>query len=131
MTGKIDYSRLAIPKPEPRSRTKRRAKRQDGLVAKLVRAGCVVRDGHCRLAGVRWHTCDGPSEWAHLVPRSKTRGMASEYRHATRSSLMLCRLGHAQLDCRVYPRLLATPLTRQGADGRLLFEQECWIYGEP
>lgn len=103
----IDYSVLAIRKPEPRKRSKRRVKRHEVKVAGTVRALCVERDGHCliasrvplsvaRLLG----PCDGPSEWMHIGEsrRYRTRGQVAEERHTTAGSGMGCKRHHAAYD---------------------------------
>lgn len=90
-----------IPKPEPRSRIKRRKQREEAAVIRQVRAACVERDGYCALRGWGWvGLCNGPSEMAHLPShrRSKTRGMAPEARHVVNGAVMLCRTHHAMLD---------------------------------
>lgn len=102
----------ACPKPEKRSKTKRRKDRKEAAVAKAVREDVEDRDGYCRfnsstLARIRstagvsafafFGPCDGPGEWAHLGEkrRSKTRGMDPEERHTVEESMKLCR-GHHQ-----------------------------------
>jgi hypothetical protein len=124
---------MSFPKPEPRSRVKRRARREAAAVVRDVRAQCVERDGHCRLLrdsfdGGWCYSCvpcesgrasAGPSEWAHLHShrRSKTRGQAPEDRHTTQGSLMLCRSAHRAYDAH---RLEIEPLTDAGCDGPIV-----------
>jgi hypothetical protein len=121
---------MSFPKPEPRSRVKRRARREAAAVVQDVRAQCVERDGPCRLArdGCNsdwWYECGecgkvpADSEWAHLHShrRSKTRGQAPEDRHTTHGSLMLCRSAHHAYDAH---RLEIEPLTDAGCDGPIV-----------
>lgn len=124
---------MPFPKPEPRSRVKRRARREAAAVVKDVRAQCVERDDYCRLArdsrdetGLSCATCRPEwgdrvevSEWAHLHShrRSKTRGQAPEARHTTQGSLMLCRSAHQAYDAH---RLEIEPLTDAGCDGPIV-----------
>ena len=129
------YHACAIPKPEPRKRSKARKDRQEAKVAKDVRAECVLRDGYCAMQRIAHLVvgscgesavgvgCDGPSEWAHMHDRrrSKTRGQAPEIRHDPKYSLMLCQSHHAQYDGRQIPRLFITKLTHKGANGPLKF----------
>lgn len=123
------------PKPPRRLRVKATPKAERRQI-EAVRAACVERDGYCRfyravannIHGDRWSVvsavegCDGPSEWAHMHTRrrSKTRGMAPEYRHDTAHSLMLCHTHHQDYDAK---RLLITALTRKGANGALRFRR--------
>ncbi len=127
-------NRLRFAKPEPRQRTKGRARRQESAVARTVREACVMRDGHCRitrdlLSPFRYAGCAGPSEWAHLgdARRFKTRGQAPERRHTTAGSLMLCREAHQAYDA---GKLRIEPLTDRGADGRLRFTRGAAVYEE-
>jgi len=96
-----------------------------------VRAACVQRDGHSRVfrdTGIIWTSlatkgflmCDGPSEWAHLVGRYKTRRMDPEVRHNTQDSLMLCSFHHGEHHAK---RLAIIALSERGADGPLRFER--------
>jgi hypothetical protein len=106
--------------------TKAKEKRTADKVVVDVRAQCVTRDGTCRYAkDVSTHRCNGPSEWAHLGDkrRSKTRGQAPEVRHTTAGSLMLCQQAHAQYDGRQRPRLSITATTKRGADGPLRYRE--------
>lgn len=113
----------AVPKPEPRKRTKARKARTEAQVKKIVRDACVVRDTFCLMEArgvTAWAgACGGPSEWAHLPPwtRARTRNMPLEQRHSTKVSAMLCRLHHDHLDGRRGPRLTITCLSARGADG--------------
>ena len=117
----------AQPKPRPRATEKRANRRVEAKIKRQVRETCVKRDGPCRFwtdwAWGRTDTlciCDGPSEWAHLVGRYKTRGLAPEVRHSTRDSLMLCRFHHAEHHAK---RLAITALSERGADGPLEFRR--------
>ena len=122
-------------KPEPRTRTKGRKTRQEQAVKTSVRARCVARDEYCRAhsysryfhgdvldasVGLLDLACDGPSEWAHLLRRSLTRGQAPERRHTTTHSLMLCRHHHQQEEA---GHLIITARTRRGCDGPLRFRR--------
>lgn len=127
---------IGFPKGKTRKQLKARKDRDEARIKKLVRAACVVRDGYCRLHGLRPITfddalgdcihiyelmrCVGPSEWAHFgkKKRARTRGMKPEERHDTAHSLMLCRSAHEAYDA---GRLKITALTRHGCDGRLKF----------
>lgn len=133
----IDYNALALPKGPTRQRMKGRKARAEQKRKKAVRAACEERDSLCRLGEWEdnpydWHAdeitdndegCDGPSEWAHMhvKRRSKTRGLSPEERHSTVYTLMLCRRHHAQYDGRDTPRLLIQCLTDAGADGPMKF----------
>jgi len=121
------------PKSPRRIRPRRTPKAERDRIAE-VRKYCVQRDGECRIASDAWKDvqgdplcvvfcgCDGPSEWAHMHTRrrSKTRGMAPEYRHDTAHSLMLCHTHHEDYDAK---RLIITALTRKGANGPLKFRR--------
>lgn len=88
------------PKPKRRIRVKPRS-REERTTVETVRAACVTRDGRCRGTFEGFpHDCRGPSEWAHLhrKRRSKTRGLAPTVRHTTLDSLMLCRTLHQLYD---------------------------------
>jgi hypothetical protein len=110
-----------------RKQEKGKAQRAEVKVKKSVREQCVDRDGPCRYAkdAPAQHTCQGPSEWAHLgeKKRAKTRGQAPEVRHTTAGSLMLCRLAHARYDGRQRPRLGITATNKLGADGTLRYKE--------
>lgn len=109
----------ACPKPEPRKRTKGRAKRAEKKVVVDVRSKCVERDGYCRLAGLGFGQCAGESQWAHLGERKrfKTRGLPPEERHATTHSIMLCEAHHYFYDKGVSDSRICIELTQpQGAD---------------
>lgn len=122
------HDAAAFPKPEPRKRTKGRAKRDERSIVADVRAACVERDGSCRIAtmrpGDKWTTdatpCAGPSQWAHMhdVRRSKTRGLAPDVRHTTRGSFMACEAHHGAYDAKL---LIVLPMSVDGADGPLMF----------
>ena len=114
---------VAVPKPESRQRTKGRKDRREAAIAKIVRAKCVDRDGHCRWRKDNWTACvncDGPSEWAHYGARrrAQTRGQLPELRHTTMGSLMLCQKHHAEYDAR---KLRITALGANGCDGELRY----------
>ena len=130
-------ARLAFPKPEKRSATKRRRDRADVAEAQRVREKCVDRDGYCRLGfpisveklsvvGM----CGGPSEWMHLgaKKRAHTRGMAPEERHTTSYSMMGCRGHHHAYD---QGKLAILGLSAEMADGPLRFERNGRTYDEP
>lgn len=108
----------------PTARYRAKRKRAEGPVIKAVRAACVERDGLCRYWKDAFEACfvavecSGPSEWAHLESRARTRNMAPELRHNTATSLMLCKHHHDRLDGRARPRLRVT-VTGKGADGPL------------
>jgi hypothetical protein len=122
-----------------RKAEKAKAGRAEGKVKGLVRAHVAARDGACRIGllhsgdsmvlSTTLHSrdlaCDGPSEWAHLAEkrRSKTRGQAPEVRHTTADSLILCRRHHARYDGRERPRLEIEALSARGADGPLRFKE--------
>ena len=122
------------PKPEPIARVKRRHKREEAKLARIVRDACVERDGFCRLFSgtyTKGDTQSGPdldycgsrwSEWAHLEDkrRFKTRGMAPEERHTTRDSCMLCNRHHPLYDAR---EITLTFLSELGADGSIAWER--------
>lgn len=124
-------ARLAFEKPTKRSTLKARKDRNEVAIKKLVRAACVLRDGHCRMTAGRddvfvglsqWiHSpCEASSEWAHFggKRRARTRGQAAEIRHTSAGSLMLCQIAHRSYDS---GKLKITALTKHGCDGRLKF----------
>ena len=143
--GELTYSQplpRRVQKPKgPTARARAKRARAESPVKKAVRAACVERDGHCRVSLVRlgdawvlrigdrmtiapdtdvWGgRCEGPSEWAHLEGRARTRNMRPDVRHNTKTSLMLCRKHHDQLDGRARPRLRVDVQTGKGADGPL------------
>ncbi len=131
--------RVSLPKPEPRARAKRRTMRLEGLQAARVRALCVERDGYCRLCPMLMNMrmvfallpCKGPSEWAHLVRRFTTRGMAPEKRHNTAGSFMACQFHHDRIDRRRKPWITVAPASSRGANGPLAFQVGSTIYVEP
>lgn len=112
-------------KPGPTARRIAKRRRAEGPVIKAVRAACVERDGYCRYWKDVFEACcvavecTGPSEWAHLESRARTRNMKPELRHNTATSLMLCKFHHDKLDGRRYPRIRVELLTGHGADGPL------------
>jgi hypothetical protein len=126
----IDTSGLGLPKPEPRKRQKARKDRIERQVATKVRADVDARDGYCRWYWFDETTrrtiesligpCGGPSEWAHLISRAETRGMAPEIRHSTENSCKMCR-DHHQSDKHGYDRhrFDVEAVTDRGADGPL------------
>lgn len=74
--GASNWPGLAIPKPEPRKRTKGRRVRNEARVKKSVRAQTVERDGHCLVA----------------------TGQVAEKRHTTAGSGQLCEKHHDDYD---------------------------------
>jgi hypothetical protein len=121
----------------PTARRRAAKRRAEGPRVAEVRAACVERDGRCRVRAntarplgdvmdveVLMHYCQGPSEWAHLEPRARTRGMAPERRHSTATSVMLCRWVHDRVDGRARPRITIEAMTDKGADGPLCFR---WV----
>lgn len=122
---------IGFPKPESRKRTKAREKRADREQAQETRQKVLDRDGWCRVGRAGrpeiFGRCTPVPEWAHLVSRQKTRGMAPEIRHSTATSVMLCggpagghHVAFDKLTGR--KRLHIESLTAAGADGRLQFE---------
>ena len=118
----------SLPKGPSRATLKARKRRVETTVKQRVRAACVMRDGVCRVATDRaWDeempiaACAGPSEWAHLRPRTRahTRGMAPSKRHQRTWTLMLCRAHHRAYDA---GRLLID-IGGTGADGPLVFHE--------
>jgi hypothetical protein len=120
---------IAVPKGKTRKQLKARLDRAEAKVAAWCRAQCVARDGVCRVRRAAfvesyeaWISCgcDGPSEWAHMHVRrrSKTRGLDPTERHDPKYTLMLCRFHHQQYDAK---RLVITAQTRKGANGGLTF----------
>ena len=121
----IDYSRLAIPKPEPRKRIKARRDRRESAIAKAVRAACVERDGYCLIQSrvsariaVLLGACAGASQWAHVERQRRcfTRGQQPETRHTTAGSGMLCDKHHDAYDAHVF-RLVLGPEGMNGPIG--------------
>jgi hypothetical protein len=124
----IDYNQLAIPKGRTRQQVKGRKQRAERAVKQSVRAACVERDGFCAAGRLSRHVlghgtcmCVGWSEWAHLKGhrRSQTRGQASDIRHTTKHSLMLCTRHHAMEEAGV---LRVVYLSARGCDGPIRFE---------
>lgn len=120
----------ACQKPESRKRIKAKKYRAEMKVEQSVRAACVERDGWCRIyrdfgpVCMEQKLCSGPSEWAHLEPRARTRGMAPEQRHNTATSLMLCKKHHDDFDGKIGGKKLSIePETDKGADGPLRFRR--------
>lgn len=126
---------VAVPKGKTRKQLKARLDRAEAKVAAWCRAQCVDRDGECRVASDAWAAveretricvvfsgCDGPSEWAHMHERrrSKTRGLDPTERHDPQYTLMLCKFHHTEYDAK---RLVITALTRKGANGPLRFRR--------
>lgn len=114
-----------IPKPEPRRREKARKKRAEAAVKAIVRDQVARRDGYCRLWGAPMGPCGGPSEWAHLGDkrRSKTVGMDPEERHTTADSFMACRRHHQRYDRKATP-FMTIQQGAHGANGKLKFISE-------
>lgn len=128
----IDYSRSELPKGRTRKQLKARRDRDEAKVKRAVRAACLERDGYCRVWPSRVHIdleLAGPSEWAHMhvARRSKTRGQDATERHATATSLMLCRAHHTAYDGKT---LVIEALTDKGADGPLKFTYGGRSYSE-
>lgn len=124
--GELTYSKpTRRKKPGPTARYRAKRRRAEGPVAKVVRAACVERDGYCRYWKDVFEACfvavecAGPSEWAHLESRARTRNMEPERRHSTATSVMLCKLHHDRLDGRARPRIRVSAQTDRGADGPL------------
>jgi hypothetical protein len=130
----IDYSKLALPKGEPRKRVKARRQRAERAVKVSVRSACVERDWFCRFGSehpwdeygdtalrLSYEGCGGQSEWAHVRGhrRSNTRGQAPEVRHDSKHSLMLCRRHHAMEEA---GQLRVVYLSARGCDGPIRFE---------
>lgn len=102
----------ALPKGKTRKQLKARKDRAEANVKKAVRAQCVEMDGYCLLCS---DDCKGPSEWAHLPPRTRaqTRNRAPDFRHALDYTAMLCQWHHDHVDGRLLPMLvIPTPLKR-------------------
>lgn len=130
---------LRFPKPRRggRRREKARLKRRESKVIREdVRPYVVARDGHCRLGPVQPDalymlvgSCDGPSEWAHLDEkrRSKTRGLPPEERHTRAGSLMLCKRHHDAYDTHKFD---IEPRTSAGAEGVLRVTAGAATYNE-
>lgn len=124
-----DRPRSHVRKGPTLRRLKGRKDRAEAAVKKAVRALCVERDGACRIGEWElnpddWHadaleSCEGRSEWAHLVKRSQTRKMAPEARHNTQITVMLCQHHHAEQES---GQLIITAATDLGADGLLEFK---------
>lgn len=118
---------IGFPKGRTRKSLKRSKDRAEARVVDVVRAACVARDGVSRMAsrgvffpGLR---SEGPSEWAHMPPRTraKTLRMPPEARHGTGWTLMLRRSEHDALDGRSGSRLVIEALSDLGADGPLRY----------
>jgi hypothetical protein len=119
----VAYRRLAQPKPVKAKTLKRKRQHLERMLKTAIRAACVERDGYCRYGtALNYRPCDGPSEWAHLGDkrRSRTRGQSPELRHTTTGSVMLCRRHHQMYDLH-WLTIRAT--TELGADGSLIFEE--------
>lgn len=113
---------ISLVKGPTRKKLKGKAEYRERVVKRANREKCVERDGYCRLQrdGVKWHKCEGPSEWAHMVGRAHTRGMEPEVRHATQTSLMLCKKAHDDYDGKIGGKQLwIRAMTDGGADGEL------------
>lgn len=141
-TNASNHPGLALPKGEPRTRTKSRKDRAEAVAKRKTREIVAVRDGHCRLnrpylRGV-FGACTPVSEWAHFGThrRALTRGQAPEARHTTAGSLMLCggsQGGHhfAYDKGTGARRLMIEATTDRGADGPLRFTFGAATYLEP
>jgi hypothetical protein len=118
----------AAPKPGPKKREKAKRQRQEKSVEQQVRALCVLRDGHCRVANVgsmylRLGACDGPSQWCHLWDKKRafTRGLPPEERHSTAWTCMMCACHHGFEEMHL---LKVEPIDdTKGADGVLRFRK--------
>jgi hypothetical protein len=122
--GASNWEGLAIPKPEPRKRTKARRDRQESKVKKTVRAQCVERDGDCLIFSrlpaslrVLLGPCEGQSEWAHIGRHRRflTRKMEAERRHTTKGSGQLCQKHHQAYDAHLFD----FETDEQGMDGMI------------
>ena len=118
----IDYNALALQKGQTRKQLKAKAKRAEARQIRAVRAHCEIRDGFCRFDMCVPFECEGVTELAHMHARrrSKTRGMAPEYRHAITHCLCLCSEHHRAYDAK---ELRITALTPKGAEGELKFSR--------
>lgn len=123
--GASNFPGLAIPKPEPRKRTKGRRERVEARVKKSVREQTVERDGYCLIAtrlpralAVLLGPCEGESEWAHVGRHRRcfTRGQQAEERHTTKGSGQLCRKHHRDYDAHKFD---FTTTKRDGMDGTI------------
>lgn len=124
------------------SRKTTQRRREESVVVKAVRPVVAERDGYCRLTWMDDVTrgqvaaifgpCAGRSEWAHLLKRWQTRGMAPSDRHDRTTSIMLCHFHH-QDDRAGFDRhaFEIEPLTDRGADGPLRFRKNKRIWQEP
>lgn len=84
----MDYSRLALPKPEPRIVTRTRQRKQDAKDERACREIVRGRDkGRCRIP----NCADRAAHVHHLVYRSKSRGL----RWDPRNLASLCVAHHA------------------------------------
>lgn len=135
----LDQARASVFKATPKhaiptqKAEKAKSERVEKKVKVDVRSKCATRDGPCVLTRAGFGdrivgdlgNCDGPSEWAHLEEkrRSKTRGQPAEVRHTSVDSCMMCRRHHARYDGRERPRIAVDKLTKRGADGPLRFKE--------
>lgn len=109
----MDYSRLALPKPESRSKIKRRRRAHQSAVIRETREFVWDRDRGCRYTGVP----RDDDEMHEIVPRSKTRGMPPEERFNTGNCIRLSREIHRK----VTRHQLEIEVTDAGADGTVVF----------
>jgi hypothetical protein len=98
------------------------AKRKENRLVRQVFAEIEPRDGDCRIAtlpryGCVLSMCGGPIDPVHLGEwrRSKTRKMAPEIRHNSRTILRGCRVHHDAYDAREFDIAYGP----DGADGAL------------
>ena len=116
---------IGFPKGRTRKSLKAQKDRAEARVIQVVRQACVDRDGYSRMVSRGIYFAGlvngGPSEWAHLTPRARTRNMRPEVRHHTAITVMLTQKEHDALDGRSHPRLYIEPLTGRGADGPLRY----------
>lgn len=111
---------LFFSKGKTRKQLKAQKLRHEAAVAAEIRGKVALRDGDCRLLGVRPFTCCGVPEWAHLGDkrRFKTRGMDPEERHTTRDSVIFCTAHHRAYDAHRFDIEYMTP---DGADNQLKY----------
>jgi len=91
----LDYSVLALPKPEPRRKTKARKVRREAGVLQAMRADVFARDIGCRAQFADVGRCLGRLTLAHLRRKSASRGMAPELRHRVDEAIVLCIRHHS------------------------------------
>jgi hypothetical protein len=100
---------LAFAKPEPRAKSKARAKRQEAALIAKVRADVVNRcAGRCELCGYPFGGMI--QEMHHDPPRSATRGQAPERRHTLSGCCLAHRECHRKVTERSWAVRFDTPL---------------------